>query len=90
MSQGNQSNFKTTNESVERYAVLVENYKWGYDEENDMDIKVSTGEIIMGIYKGIRDVKLSLKWIRKNNYLNVRIAKVRISIEELEEIKLGG
>ena len=90
MSQGNQSNFKTTNESVERYAVLVENYKWEYDEENDMDIKVSTGEIIMGIYKGIRDVKLSLKWIRKNNYLNVRVAKVRISIEELEEIKLGG
>ena len=32
MSQGNQSNFKTINESVERYAVLVENYKWDYDE----------------------------------------------------------
>ena len=44
----------------------------------------------MGIYKGMRDVKLSLKWIRKDDYLNVRIAKVRISIEELEEIKLGG
>ena len=88
MAQGNQSNFKTTNESVERYAVLVENYKWEYDEENDMDIKVSTGEIIMGIYKGMRDVKLSLKWIRKDDYLNVRIAKVRISIEELEEIKI--
>ena len=88
MSQGNQSHFKTTNESVERYAVLVENYKWNYDEENDKDIKVSTGEIIIGIYKGLRDVKLSLKWIRKDDYLNVRIAKVRISIEELEEIKI--
>jgi len=88
MSQGNQSNFKTTNESVEKYAVLVENYKWEYDEEDDMDIKVSTGEIIMGIYKGLKDVKLSLKWIRKDDYLNVRIAKVKISIEELEEIKI--
>ena len=88
MSQGNQSNFKTTNESVERYAVLVENYKWEYDEENDRDIKMSTGEIIMGIYKGMRDVKLSLKWIRIDDYLNVRIAKVKISIEELEEIKM--
>jgi len=88
MSQGNQSNFKTTNESVERYAVLVENYKWEYDEENDKDIKVSTGKIIMGIYKSMRDVKLSLKWIRKDDYLNVRIAKVKISIEELEEIEL--
>jgi len=88
MSQGNQSNFKTTNESVERYAVLVENYKWEYDEENDMDIKVSTGEIIMGIYKGMRDVKLSLKWIRKDDYLNVRVVKVKISIEKLEEIEI--
>jgi len=88
MAQGNQSNFKTTNESVERYAVLVENYKWDYDEENDMDIKMSTGEIIMGIYKGMRDVKLSLKWIRKDDYLNVRVVKVKISIEELEEVKI--
>ena len=88
MSQGNQSNFKTTNESVEKYAVLVENYKWEYDEEDDMDIKVSTGEIIMGIYKGLKDVKLSLKWIRKDDYLNVRVVKVRISIEELEEIEI--
>jgi len=88
MAQGNQSNFKTTNESVERYAVLVENYKWDYDEENDMDIKMSTGEIIMGIYKGMRDVKLSLKWIRKDDYLNVRVVKVKISIEKLEEIEI--
>ena len=42
----------------------------------------------MGIYKGLRDVKISLKWIRKDDYLNLRIAKVKISIEELEEIKM--
>ena len=36
----------------------------------------------------MRDVKLSLKWIRKDDYLNVRVVKVKISIEELEEVKI--
>ena len=78
MPKGNQSYFKTTNESVEKYALLV---KYGSEYE----------EHISGIYDKISHLKSGLKncdhlgWNGKREF---RIAKVKITIEELEEVEI--
>jgi hypothetical protein len=77
MPAGNQSYFKSTNESVERYALLVKDYKGE--------------EYISGIYDKISHLKTGLKncghlgWDGKREF---RVVKVNINIEELEEIQI--
>jgi hypothetical protein len=77
MPKGNQSYFKTTNESVERYALLVKDYQGE--------------EYISGIYDKLSHLKTGLKncdhlgWDGKRKH---RITKVRITIEELEEVEI--
>jgi hypothetical protein len=76
MPKGNQSYFKTTNESVERYVLLT---KWNSGEER-----------ISGIYDRLKSLKCGMK--NGDHMLNwcesYRVAKVRITIEELEEVKI--
>lgn len=73
MPVGNQSYFKSTNESVEKYALLVKDYQ-GI-------------EYISGIYEKISHLKSGLKncdhlgWDGKREY---RVARVRITIKEVE------
>lgn len=88
MPQGNQVNFESTNGNVERFAIVVEEWKWDYDEINEKDFKVSTGERILGLYKNVKSVKSAMTWIITKNYLNTRVVKVKITIEEIEEISL--
>lgn len=88
MPQGNQADFKSTNETVERYALVIEEWQWKFDEPNDKDVKVSTGERILGLYNNIKSIKSALTWINKEHYLSTRIAKVKITIEEIENIEI--
>jgi len=88
MPQGNQSQFKSTNESVERYIIIGEDFKWDYDETIGKDIKVTNGNRILGEYKDIKSVKSGLRWVRNNYYLSIKIIKVKITIEEIEEVIL--
>jgi hypothetical protein len=76
MPKGNQSYFKTTNESVERFVLLT---KWESGEER-----------ISGIYDRLKSLKCGMKnGDRMLNYCeSYRIAKVKITIEELEKINL--
>jgi hypothetical protein len=72
MPKGNQSYFKSTNETVERYALIS---------------KFRDEETICGIYEDLGRLKCGMKnqgWYRKD----YRVAKVRITIEELEEIQI--
>jgi hypothetical protein len=77
MPAGNQSYFKSTNESVEKYTLLVKDYKGE--------------EYISGIYDKISHLKTGLKncdhlgWNGKREF---RVAKVMITIEELEEVEI--
>jgi len=87
MSQGNQLGFKSINESVEKYAVVGEDWRWDLDNEN-ADVKISDGEIILGLYNDMKSLKSSLKWHHLDRYLSNKIKKVKITIEELEEIIL--
>jgi len=87
MPQGNQIDFKSINESVEKYALVGEDWRWDLDNENE-DVKISEGEIILGLYNNIKALKSSLKWHRLDRYLSTKIKKVKITIEELEEIIL--
>ena len=87
MPQGNQSDFMSTNESVEKYVIVGEDYRWDIDNNNE-DVKVSTGERILGLYKDIKAIKSALRFYHSSYYLNTKIIKVRITIEELEEIIL--
>jgi len=88
MPQGNQADFKSTNEIVERYAIVIEEWRWDYDELNDKDIKASTGERILGLYNNIKSIKSAMRWINKEHYLSTRTTKVKITIEEIENIEI--
>jgi len=88
MPQGNQLDFKSTNGSVEKYAIIAQDFKFGYDEVLKIDIKIPTEERIMGLYNDIKSLKNGLKWHRPERYLSTKIKKVKITIEELEEIIL--
>jgi hypothetical protein len=73
MPVGNQSYYKSINESVEKYVLLVKDYQGK--------------EYISGIYDKIAHLKSGLKncdhlgWDSKREY---RVAKAKITIEELE------
>ena len=84
MPQGNQLDFKSANDIVEKYAIVGEDYIWDLDA-ND---KVSNGDVILGLYNDIKSLKSALRWHRPNMYLSTKIKKVKITIEEVEEIFL--
>ena len=76
MPKGNQSYFKSTNESVERYAIVKK-----YDNDDR--------EYISGIYDKISHLKCGMKnGDHMLNYFPYRIVKVKITIEEIEEVRL--
>ena len=87
MPQGNQLDFKSINDIVEKYAIVGEDYIWTLDA-NDKEIMVSDGDVILGLYNDIKSLKSALRWHRPNMYLSTKIKKVKITIEEVEEIFL--
>jgi hypothetical protein len=73
MPKGNQSYFKSTNESVERYAIIS---------------KYNNGtERISGIYDKLSHLKRGLK-NQAHLYGEQRFVKVKITIEEIEEVSI--
>ena len=84
MPQGNQLDFKSANDIVEKYAIVGEDYIWDLDAKN----KVSKGDVILGLYNDIKSLKSALRWHRPDRYLSTKIKKVKITIEEVEEIFL--
>ncbi len=74
MPKGNQSYFKSTNETVERY-VLLSKYHDGT-------------ELISGIYEKISHLKSGMKNQAYLYGGSHRVVKVKISIEEIETIEI--